>query len=100
MSRFELIDRTEFTNGYKHVEFFCPGCKCQHAFRIAGSKDVGPIWDWNGDLDKATFSPSLLYQGGPNSTRCHSFVRDGRIQFLDDCSHELKGQTVDVPEDE
>lgn len=29
---------------------------------------------------------------------CHSFVVDGRIQFLSDCSHSLAGQTVDLPE--
>lgn len=29
---------------------------------------------------------------------CHSFVTDGRIQFLDDCTHALRGQTVDLPE--
>jgi hypothetical protein len=29
---------------------------------------------------------------------CHSFVTDGRIQFLNDCTHPLAGQTVDIPE--
>jgi hypothetical protein len=29
---------------------------------------------------------------------CHSFVTDGRIQFLGDCTHALAGQTVDLPE--
>lgn len=29
---------------------------------------------------------------------CHSFVRDGRIQFLADCTHAMAGQTVDLPE--
>ncbi|MGC4033677.1 MAG: hypothetical protein QM754_18485 [Tepidisphaeraceae bacterium] len=26
--------------------------------------------------------------------RCHSFVRDGQIEFLGDCTHELAGKTV------
>lgn len=26
--------------------------------------------------------------------RCHSFVANGNIQFLGDCTHELAGQTV------
>ena len=30
--------------------------------------------------------------------RCHSYVKDGQIQFLNDCSHVLAGQTVDLPE--
>jgi len=29
---------------------------------------------------------------------CHSFVTDGRIQFLGDCTHTLAGQTVDLPD--
>lgn len=28
---------------------------------------------------------------------CHSFVTDGRIQFLGDCTHDLAGKTVDLP---
>jgi hypothetical protein len=29
---------------------------------------------------------------------CHSFVTDGRIQFLTDCTHAFAGRTVDLPE--
>ena len=29
---------------------------------------------------------------------CHTFVTDGRIQFLGDCTHALAGQTVDLPD--
>jgi hypothetical protein len=29
--------------------------------------------------------------------RCHSFVVDGQIQFLGDCTHKLAGQTVPLP---
>lgn len=29
---------------------------------------------------------------------CHSFVRDGRIEFLSDCTHALAGQTVELSE--
>lgn len=29
---------------------------------------------------------------------CHSFVTDGKIQFLGDCTHKLVGQVVDIPE--
>lgn len=27
---------------------------------------------------------------------CHSFVRDGKIEFLSDCTHRLAGQTVEM----
>lgn len=28
---------------------------------------------------------------------CHSFVRDGQIEFLSDCTHALAGKTVSLP---
>jgi hypothetical protein len=37
----------------------------------------------------------------PIPTVCHSYVTDGKIRFLDDCTHELAGKTVeleDVPD--
>lgn len=66
--------------------FHCPGCKCGHMFEV-------PRWSFNGDMYKPTVNPSILYNG---EKRCHSFVKDGKIQFLDDCFHELKNQTVDL----
>lgn len=54
----------------------------------------GSVWTWNGDKEKPTVRASILVRG---QFRCHSFVTDGKIQFLGDCTHELKGQTVDLP---
>ena len=85
------------------VAFLCPGCKTRHAI----STDR---WTFNGDGDNPTFSPSVLVKTGravdPNFQRepgdlpevCHSFVRDGQIQFLGDCTHALAGQTVPLPD--
>ena len=28
---------------------------------------------------------------------CHSFVKHGHWVFLDDCTHDMKGQTVPLP---
>jgi len=56
-----------------------------------------PRWFWNGDLDKPTCEPSLLVGSGTNY-QCHSFIKNGQIQFLDDCWHELRRQTVEIPE--
>lgn len=74
-------------------------------------------WSWNGSVDKPTFMPSVLVtgmqtvrdesgrwtggwkmgaDGKPLPRVCHSFVTDGRIQYLGDCTHELAGQTVDM----
>ena len=90
----------EGTN-YRGVVFHCPGCKGAHAVPIQGSKSYH--WDFSGDENSPTLSPSILVNGileyhDPSSPRCHSFVRNGKIQFLSDCSHELAGQTVDLPE--
>jgi hypothetical protein len=44
------------------------------------------------------------YHGGEGTEheyhqpRCHSFVREGKIEYLGDCEHYLQGQTVELPE--
>jgi len=58
-------------------------------------------WTFNGDAEKPTFAPSIrisrkLRGQNTRETICHSFVRDGKIQYLGDCKHELKGQTVEL----
>ncbi len=96
-------------DGNDLVHFRCPGCVDFHQVRVG-------TWTFNGDLDLPTFTPSVLVRGkqlqqgdgffNPAHNRvlpggeivCHSFVTDGRIQFLGDCTHALAGQTVDLPE--
>jgi len=96
----------------RRIHYWCPGCDDVHAITV----DAPNSWTWNGDLERPTFSPSVLVH--PHQTLidsnlqgkaltapenvittplCHSFVTDGRIQFLGDCTHELAGQTVDLP---
>lgn len=88
--------------------FFCPGCDSPHMVSIPPKPES---WGFNGDLERPTFTPSVLVtydgtdagqdrgDGDPAPpARCHSFVTDGRIQFLSDCSHGLANQTVDLPE--
>lgn len=76
----------------------CPGCVMLHGMWVRGSGPgiAGrPQWDFDGNISAPTFSPSLLVSYGHGEkpgTRCHSFVRGGRIQFLDDSSqHHLRG---------
>ena len=83
------------------VVFHCPGCQYGHNVAVNGAKmENGAGWQWNGSLDSPTFKPSLLVnkENASYSPRCHSFVTDGKIQFLNDCTHALAGQTVDVPD--
>ena len=115
MPRVELFTDT---NGVEYASFDCPGCNEPHGPVVARSgKQPGPVWGWNRDLDRPTFTPSLLVRGTvpltdaqhaawrrgeplpvPVPRVCHSFIADGRIQFLSDCTHALAGQTVDLPE--
>jgi hypothetical protein len=101
--------------------FWCPGCDGAHMIRHGDGP--GPRWAWSGNAEKPTFSPSILVRGTEITpkgradldawraagcprpapeletvpTVCHSFVTDGRIQFLNDCTHSLAGQTIDLP---
>lgn len=88
-------DRTD--TGTVAVWFWCPGCEEQHMVEVGGT-NPGPKWTWNGSLELPTFSPSILLSRNSKDQVCHSFVHDGRIQFLSDCGHALAGQTVDLPE--
>jgi hypothetical protein len=74
---------------------WCPGCEEPHAIYTAGPTK----WAFNGNRERPTFTPSLLVHGDcrPGGYRCHSFITDGKIQFLNDCGHKLKGQTVELP---
>ena len=78
------------------LAFHCPGCEYGHAFNI--NTKIQPCWGWNGSLDKPTFTPSLLINKDNGPSRCHSFVKDGMIQFLGDSFHKLANQTVELPD--
>lgn len=91
--------------GEDHEEywFMCPGCRFDHRVIVRWGSTSGrnnPTWSFNGNLDKPTFQPSLLvqWQDVHDKKVCHSYITDGRIQFLPDCTHELAGQTVEMEE--
>lgn len=78
--------------------FECPGCDMIHG--ISTGIGSGPRWGYNGNAEAPTFTPSVLvrYNWSDGPRVCHSFVIDGRIQFLGDCTHMLAGQTVELPD--
>jgi hypothetical protein len=82
-------------NGKLYV-FHCPGCQYGHPFEVDAPGGTG--WSWNRSFDNPTFYPSLLCNQHDPTSRCHSFVTDGKIRFLSDCWHSLAGQTVDLPD--
>lgn len=67
---------------------FCPGCNFTHV--------LDDRWTFNGDYEKPTFTPSLLIKGGVRGITCHSFITDGKIKYLGDCTHDMKNQTVEL----
>ncbi len=101
------------------MSFHCPGCDEIHTVHVG--QGSGPRWGYNGNPERPTFTPSILTrftkitENGEQQYRdyidgkipaqtldhidmvCHSFVTDGRIQFLGDCTHVLAGKTVDLP---
>ena len=78
--------------------FWCEGCQCAHFIAVEGNDAGLPVWDFNGDMEKPTVSPSILVKITDNGvpTICHSFIREGKIQYLSDCTHKLAGKTVDL----
>jgi hypothetical protein len=83
------------------LAFYCKGCECYHWVRI--DKNENPHWEFNGNYDKPTFNPSILVTIGhypqPNGI-CHSFITDGKIQYLSDCTHQYAGQTIELEDEE
>ena len=81
-----------------HVKLSYPG---PYPYRIipvttpGGPKRAG-CWTWNGDVDKPTLMPSILTTAREDQPCCHSFVSDGKVRFLNDCTHALAGMTVDL----
>lgn len=103
------------------MSFHCPGCKETHTIYVGDG--AGPRWTWNGSIEQPSFQPSVLVRSGHyvpghppgecwcsynakhpeeldpfTCSTCHSFVTDGKIHFLADCSHALAGTSVDLPD--
>ena len=110
MTAFMRLSRALAKSEEDRLFFKCPGCKMVHG--ISHGPGPGPRWGWNGNVEKPSFTPSVLVTWSEPSDNpgefddaskdlkkvCHSFVTDGRIQFLGDCTHALAGQTVDLPD--
>lgn len=83
------------------VSFYCKGCKMYHGIRVEG--EATPKWDFNGNYENPTFSPSIKVEIGHSPDKsfiCHSFVIDGKIQYLGDCTHEYAGQTLELEDED
>jgi hypothetical protein len=93
------ITKQDGTPDGRLLFFWCPGCHERHYFDV--DRTERPNWTFNGDFERPTFTPSLLYPS--KHPRCHLFLTDGVLIYLDDCGHDLAGKRVplpDLPEDQ
>ena len=68
----------------------CDACKGAHIFEV-------PRWNYNGDAEKPTFSPSMKVSypnDWPRKYCCHFNITDGQIIYHGDCTHEMAGKTI------
>lgn len=93
---------------------WCPACQEMHSLPDG--------WQFNGNVEKPTFSPSFrhtgikrnvvggrwvgegkeawLYDaaGQPIPEVCHYILTDGVLNFCGDCTHSMAGKSVPMPE--
>lgn len=100
MSKFIEFPDEDKIQGWNNPDFvfYCPGCKCDHGVWTSKQNSKGAIWSFNGNKDCPTVTPSILISNNEMKYCCHSFITDGKIQYLDDCTHELAGQTIELPD--
>lgn len=107
------------------LTFWCLGCDMAHQIAYGPPNGPEPRWSWDGHTSRPTFKPSILVRydhlseasaarnkefyeaNGRHMTSeelpydvhevCHSFVTNGQMQYLADCTHSLAGQTVPLP---
>lgn len=77
--------------------FYCPGCKTSHVVNT-DPKRAWPCHSITGSADRPTIRASVLAnpKNLPGAPRCHSYVTDGKIRFLEDCTHDLAGRTMEL----
>ena len=79
----------------------CPACNMEHGFRVDAkhwAREGKDVWEFDGNMEKPTFVGSMLSnkRKWPGYPLCHSYVRNGKWEFLNDSTHDLAGQTVDM----
>lgn len=92
---------------YQTLMFVCPGCVAGgpdgydglHNLPVNIIEDINkPSWNFDGNLESPTLSPSILTHGGGAYSTCHSFLKAGVFDFLIDSTHPLAGQKVPIPD--
>lgn len=98
----KLITVLDHGKVYTALFFVCPGCATLghtglHLLPV-NTTNKTPSWDWDGNLEAPTISPSILTAKDDDAMRCHSFLRNGIFEFLGDCAHKFANQKVPMPD--
>lgn len=104
------------SRGFAH---WCPACGEAHIFITEQRQAGGPQWTFDGNFDAPTFGPSMKITGKQTvqddkgewtgewvrdesgatlDLCCHYYLRAGMLDYLNDCTHALKGQKIELPE--
>lgn len=76
--------------------FWCPACDEVHGVFVDGEEGPNrPLWSWNQDIERPTISPSVRVRG---VGVCHFFLREGKLDYCSDSTHQLAGKVVDLPD--
>lgn len=105
VERYSVHDHGKPTERRVRMHYYwCPGCDALHGIAIRPDvNSIGAGWEFTGTLKCPTYAPSQLthWDGLENGVEvrkvCHTFIREGRIEFLGDCTHAMRNQTVALP---
>lgn len=89
----------EEPDGHTYAYFYLPGWETTN--RLPIDAESRPRWEFDGDIYFPTFNPSIRSRHqiyGEAAERVnHVFIRNGKIQYLADCTHEFAGKTLRMP---
>ena len=85
----------EWGAGGSAIGHWCPGCDGLHVI-VVKKADNGPAWEWDGNVNAPTCSPSVKVTG--HDGVCHYYLKGGKIEFCGDSTHEFAGKTVELPD--
>jgi hypothetical protein len=91
------VERCYLLHAGQYVAFYCPGCGYEHHVPISPLTGYTVLWEFNGDLERPTITPSILRYAAGSEPRCHLVITDGVIHYGSDCDHALASQAVDMP---
>lgn len=78
-----------------HVWLRFPSPIEYHLIPIRGKANtLSDTWEWNQDTENPTLKPSILARTGEHT--CHTYLTEGKVKFLNDCTHENAGKTMEA----